>query len=178
MAALRLLAVACVVWIVRTFGELVLLAQERASRYVVAVAVGVGANLLVGVGMVDRWGASGAAGAALIAEVMVAVLVFIALRATVRLAVWKMFVPVVLVGGAAALSVAAVRSLPFVIGMGVAGAWALVGLAVTGRHLRDAADDGSAPDGHDPDVGQEVGGELFGDGIEAIEYVVGPTDHL
>jgi O-antigen/teichoic acid export membrane protein len=179
VAALRLLAVACVVWIVRTFGELVLLAQERASRYVVAVAVGVGANLLVGVGMVDRWGASGAAGAALIAEVMVAVLVFIALRATVRLAVWRMFAPVVLVGAAAALSVKAVQPLPFVIGMGVAGAWALVGLAVTGRHLRDAAGaDGSGPDGHDADVGQEVGGELLGDGIEAIEYVAGPTDHL
>lgn len=182
---LALLSGVAVLWVVRTYGEVVLLAQERAARYVAAVAAGVVVNLVVGVALVSSSGSVGAAGAALVAEAAVVLVVFGALRGSITPATRRLFVPVLLLGAGAALTAAATRSSPFAVAAVATGAWALVGLVVVGLPLveprrtasvRDERISGS--DSDHTDVGEQVGGDLGRDAVESVEYLAGPTDHL
>lgn len=180
--ALRFLAVAAVVWIVRTFGELVLLAQERAARYVVAVAIAVTINVVVAVVLIPLHGAAGAAAASLLAELVVFGLVFVALRGSVGRTVWRGFVPAALFGVAAIVSSIGARGWPLVVGVVLTAIWSAAGLAVTGLPLRDRSVSldlpGSGAGSDDSNVGQEVSRDLIGNAIESVEYLSAPTDHL
>jgi len=185
-ATLALLSGVAVLWVLRTYGEVVLLAQERAARYVGAVAAGVVVNLVVGIALVSSSGSVGAAGAALVAEAAVVVLVFGVLRGSVVAATRRLFVPVLLLGAGAAVTAVAARSLPFAVAVVAAGAWALVGLVVVGlpllegRRAASVTPEGtpSGSDGDHTDVGQQARGDLGRDAIESVEYLAGPTDHL
>lgn len=69
------LSVAAVGWLVRTLGELMLLAEERAAQYARAVVAGTLVTIAVGSVLVPRQGAEGGAWAALGGEVVVLVAV-------------------------------------------------------------------------------------------------------
>jgi hypothetical protein len=176
-----------VLWVLRTYGEVLLLAQERAARYLGAVAAGVVANVAVGVVLVRSSGSTGAAMAALAAEVVVLVLTFSGLRTTVLPATRRLLVPVVLLGAGAALTAMAGRSLPLVASAVVTGAWCLGGVVLLGLPLlgerrswrqTDGSSAGSGAHGDHADVGEEVRGDLPRDAVEAVEYLAGPADHL
>jgi O-antigen/teichoic acid export membrane protein len=79
--ALVVLAVASVIAMYRTLGELLCLAEEKAGRYVVAIASGTAAALVASIVLVGANGAAGAAWASLIGEVVVLALVLRALPA-------------------------------------------------------------------------------------------------
>ena len=184
VATLALLAAVSVLWVVRTYGEVLLLAQERAARYLVAVASGIVVNLLVGVALV-RWSAStGAATAALLAEAVVLIITFSSLRTTVGPPTRRLVVPVVAIGVAAVVTAVGGRALPLAVSMVLVGAWAVGGIVVVGLPLLQRGDRpdepvrDSAPAGDDADIGEQLGGELGRDGVEAVEYLAGPTDHL
>lgn len=171
VVALAFLSVAALLWVVRTLGEMVLLAEERASVYLRALGFGLVINVAVGIPLVERWGAAGAAGAALIGEVTV-LLVVVAVQA--RPSVWV--TPMLTVSGAsavAALVAVAGREVPVPVAMAAVAVVAAAAVALTARSLV-----GSAAPGDDADVRQEVARELAGDGIEAIEHGSGPTQHL
>lgn len=174
--ALALLSIVALLWVIRTLGEMALLAEERAGVYTKALLMGVAANVVVGVPLVLRWGAAGAAGAALVAEVVILVVVVRALRPSAR-SFARTFVPVAaaFVGGLA-VAVAG-RRLPTVAAGAAAAVVALVALVGTGRSL--VGDRGSlgAP-GDDPDVGAQLRGDLGGDDVETVEHGSGPAQHL
>jgi O-antigen/teichoic acid export membrane protein len=178
--ALAFLAAASLLWVLRTLGELVLLAGERAGAYLRAMAVGLAVNLVAGIWLVHRWGAEGAAGAAVLAEVVVLVLVVAALSGEARRTLARPLVPAL--GFAAAGAVVAVvgRQLPLPVAVAAVVALSLLALAVTGRVLveRRPGGLGSGAAGDDADVGAEVGGDLVGDGVETVEHGSWPAEHL
>jgi O-antigen/teichoic acid export membrane protein len=181
VVTLGLLSAASVVWVVRTFGELVLLADERARPYVGALALGAAVNVAAGIALVPRWDAPGAAGAFLAAELVIFVVVAVAVRGIFTRAVLGPFVPAAVVALGAGVSLPAVRSLPIGVGIVLTGVWCLVGLVVVGLPLRDrpSADvAASGTNGHDADVGEQVDRYLAVDGIETIEHLSRPADHL
>ncbi len=171
---LGVLSIVALLWVVRTFGELVLLAEERARSYLVVVAIGVGLNVVLGIAVIPAWGAAGAALAACAAEVVVVALVLTALRQRVGPALARHALPVLGVGVGAGLTLAVAVQLPFAVGVAVTGMWCLVGLTTSGRGLRT----GSGASGDHADVGQEVGGDVIGDGVEAVEHLAAPAEHL
>lgn len=177
-AALALLSVGAVIWVVRTYGEVLLLAQERAVRYLVALGIGIGANVAVGVVLVPMWDAAGAAAASLVTEGVIVLAVFVALRRSITREAVAAFAPVVGAVSVAGVVLLATRDLPMVVGAVVAAAAAAVGLVLVGLPLRDRERRRSADGGDDADVREQVGGDLAGDGVEAVEYLAGPTDHL
>jgi O-antigen/teichoic acid export membrane protein len=177
--ALSLLSVAALLWVIRTLGEMVLLAEERAGTYLRALSVGLVVNVAVGVPLVSGWGTAGAAGATLAGEVAVLSVVLVAVRAS-RQVLGR---PLVAVAVTSAVGVAVAlggRSLPVPVAVAAVGLVSATSLAVTARSLirlpRGAAPSESA--GHDADVGAEVGGYLGGDGIETVEHGSGPAQHL
>ena len=176
-AAFALLAVAAVLSIIRTFGEMVLLAEERAARYSVAVALGLVANVVVGTVAIRLASVQGAAAASLAAEVAVLVAVVLALRGRVAAAA----------GGASCrwCSPGLARCSPRRSPIGFrwcrlrrlcarGACWGWPSLARDGA----SPDGGSGPNGDDTDVREMLGGEVAGDEIEAVEYLAGPSDHL
>lgn len=175
-ATLAVLAAVAVLWVVRTYGEVVLLAQERAARYVVAVGAGVAANVVVGVALVRSSGSTGAAIAALVAEVVVLLVTFAALRSDIGPATRRLAVPVLLFGAGAAVTAVAGRDLPLAASVVLVGAWSLAGLLVLGLPLLERRRSGA--DGDHTDVGEQVGGDLGRDAVESVEYLAGPADHL
>lgn len=174
-----LLAVAALLWIVRTLGEMVLLAEERAATYLRALVAGLVANTVIGVALVHRWGTAGAAGAALVGEVVVLAAVALSVRGRVPgLARTLGPVPLAAVGGTVAAGLG--RSLPVVVSGALVAAVAGAALLLTGRGVldRSAANDDSGAAGDDADVGAEGRRHLAGDGIEAVEHGSGPAQHL
>ncbi|MBL8775468.1 MAG: lipopolysaccharide biosynthesis protein [Acidimicrobiales bacterium] len=184
VATLALLSAVSVLWVVRTYGEVLLLAQERAARYLAAVASGLVVNLLVGVALVGSSASTGAASAALLAEVVAVLVTFSALRTTVGASTRRLVVPVLAIGLAAGATAMAGRSLPLALNLILVGAWAAVGTVVVGLPLLEGrgrvgpTDEGSAAAGDHADVGEQLGGDLGRDGVEAVEYLAGPADHL
>ena len=118
---LALLAAIVPLWIVRTFGELVLLARERADRYLVAVAAGVVLNIAAGIPAVEVWGAAGAAYAACAAEVVVLGLVLVAVGREVRSSLFARSLPVLGIGVGAALTLAVAVQLPLAVSVALTG---------------------------------------------------------
>jgi O-antigen/teichoic acid export membrane protein len=174
-ATLGLLAVVTVLWVLRTYGEIVLLARERADRYLVAVAAGVGVNIALGVPAILWWDAAGAALAALGAELVVLAVALVAVGATPRRALLGAATPAFAVGAGAALTLGLASSLPFGVSLALTGMWCLLGLTTAGRGLRGPR---SGAAGDHADVGEEVGGDVVGDGVEAVEHLTAPAEHL
>lgn len=90
-AVLPILAIAAVLWIVRTVGETILLADERARRYMTALAMGVTTNVVLGAILIRGGGATEAAVAALVAEAIVVSIVIASSRTTLQQ--WRPLVP-------------------------------------------------------------------------------------
>ena len=88
------------------------------------------------------------------------------------------------IGVAAVVTAVGGRALPLAVSMVLVGAWAVGGIVVVGLPLLQRGDRpdepvrDSAPAGDDADIGEQLGGELGRDGVEAVEYLAGPTDHL
>ncbi|MEZ5179031.1 MAG: polysaccharide biosynthesis C-terminal domain-containing protein [Acidimicrobiales bacterium] len=178
VVALALLSVAALLWVLRTLGEMVLLAEERAATYLRALAAGLVVNLAVGVPLVRGWGTAGAAGASLAGEVVVLVVVVAAVRAS-RQVLGRPLAVVGLASAVGAVVALVGRSLPVPAAVVAVALVSAASLAATGRSLlagRGAG--GSGPAGDHADVGAEVGGDLLGDGVEAVEHGSGPAQHL
>jgi O-antigen/teichoic acid export membrane protein len=173
VAALAFLSVAALLWVVRTLGEMVLLAQERAGTYLRALAVGLAVNVAVGIPLVHGWGAAGAAGASLAGEVAVLATVVAAVGAS-RRALLRPLAIVVATGAIGATVAVVGRSLPVPAGAAGVALVAVASLGVTARSLVGAS---GAPGDH-ADVGADVRWDLGGDGVEAIEHGSGPAQHL
>lgn len=176
--ATMLLSWAMVIWVVRSFGELILLAQERASRFVAAIAASVIANIALGVFWIPDHGATGAAGATLVAESLVFLLVFAGLRQTLRPEDARAFIPSLIVGAITAVTCLAFRSAPLAVPASLATIWSLCGLTFTGLKLRTQSrstdsgqDDDEFQDGTSPQV-------LGSQSVDAIELFSAPTDSL
>lgn len=178
-AAIGLLAWATVVWIIRTYGELVLLAQERAAQFVVAVGAAVAVTLVMGITLIPQYGAMGAAYASIAGEVVVFALVFMWLRNTIAWTTWRPFIPTAVVGVGALATCFSTRLAPLALPVALAALWSLGGLAFTGWRLRAGwRDNLLRSNSNDADVGQNVGRDIFSDSIESVEYLAAPTDHL
>lgn len=95
-AVLPLLAIAAVLWIIRTVGETILLADERARRYLIALAMGVTTNIVLGAILIRGGGATEAAIAALVAEAIVVSIVIASSRT--RLQQWRPLGPALAAG--------------------------------------------------------------------------------
>lgn len=177
VVALALLSVAALLWVIRTLGEMVLLAEERAATYLRALTVGLVVNVAVGVPFVSGWGTAGAAGATLAGEVAVLAVVLVAVRASRRVLGRPLVAVAVtsVVGAAVALGG---RALPVAAAMAAVGLVSAASLAVTARPLLGSAPGSSGSAGDDADVGAEIGGDLGGDGVETVEHGSGPAQHL
>jgi len=131
-------------------------------------------NVAAGIPAVEVWGAAGAAYAAGAAELVVLGLVLVAVGREVRSSLLTRSLPVLGIGAGAAATLAVATSLPLAVSVVLTGMWCLLGLTTSGRGLRAAS--GTA--GDDADVGQQVRRDVVGDGVEAVEHVSGPAQHL
>ncbi|QXC61702.1 glycosyltransferase [Aquihabitans sp. G128] len=178
VAALGFLAVVALLWVIRTLGEMVLLAEERASAYLRALVCGLVANVAVGVPLVSRWGASGAAGAALVGEVVVLVVVAASVRSVAGLLA-RPLAAVVAAAAAGGVVAVAGRHLPVLASGALTAAVAGGALLLTGRSILDRSGRSAlAAPGDDADVGAQVRWDLGGDGVETVEHGPGPSQHL
>jgi O-antigen/teichoic acid export membrane protein len=134
-----LLAVASFGWIVRTFGELLLLAEERAATYVRAVLAGTIVTVVLGIALIPSTGVEGGAWAALVGELTVLSVVVGNTRGIVGGAALRAYAIPVAFGAGAAATAAAVGGQGRVAVAGVIAAWVLAG-AVYGRSILAALD--------------------------------------
>jgi O-antigen/teichoic acid export membrane protein len=116
---------------------LLLLASERAARYVRAVGVGMAVALVAGIALVPDHGAIGAAWSTLAGEVVAVVLVVAALPMLRTAAACRPFAAPVVLGVAAAAVLVATQGLGDRTSVAVTVAFGLAGLALARHPLRE-----------------------------------------
>jgi O-antigen/teichoic acid export membrane protein len=135
--SLVLLAIAALGVILRSLGELLLLASERAARYLRAVGVGMAVALVAGIALVPDHGAIGAAWSTLAGEVVAVVLVVAALPMLRTAAACRPFAAPVVLGLAAAAVLVATQGLGDRASVAITIAFGLAGLALARHPMRE-----------------------------------------
>ena len=129
------LAVAAIGWLVRTLGELVLLAEERAARYARAVVAGTVVTIAVGSMLVPRHGAEGGAWAALAGEVVVLLAVVVAVPGIVGRFALRTVAVAMTLGIGTGVSAALVGDRGRAVLVAVVAVWSLAGVIAAQREM-------------------------------------------
>lgn len=132
---LVILAATALTWSMRAIGEFLLLAEERAGRFLQISTAGLAVNVVLGCALAAWKGALGAAIALAVSEVAMTVMVFTAVPALVSRDTGRFVAPAAMLAVAAALTLAPVRREP-ASGLVVVLVWSLVAVAVATRFVR------------------------------------------